>query len=520
MATDDKAKQFFKRYTDAKKHRELLNTVIDECYEFAAPLRDRPYASKQSGEADLDRLFDSTAPGAAQDLASEMLDDVWPTDGRPFDLKAGSAVTDPGLREQLDLKLVEVADEIIETVNNSNFRDVSHKALIDWEIGSGYLLPEEGDFLDPVRFRHLPLPDAIPVIGPFGFAHRLYQPREVEASMVRTVWPNATITDDLARLIDDPEKANERLKFIEAAERDYSTKAEAWTFTVAYCGSGNSDEGRTIIEEKRTEGAGSKPFVDFHYMLNGNDPVGRGPLQLALPDIKSLNLLKQYVLEAGDLALGGMWQIEDDGVLNVDTIQIAPRTIIPRASGSKGLERIDGAANYQVAEYLISSLQNSIKSIMFGDDLGPAEGTPMTATEVLQRTSNRARRRAGPYTQLLRGLMFQTVQRVAFIRQKQGVLKPLRIDGRNIQLRPLSPLTRAQAQDEVLRHARFMELGNQLHGPQQMALAVDAEKAIDWLGGKMGSSPQIMRPKIKRKELAQAIAMMAAQAQAGGAPVA
>ena len=56
----------------------------------------------------------------------------------------------------------------------------------------------------------------------------------------------------------------------------------------------------------------------------------------------------------------------------------------PRASGSKGLERIDGAANYQVAEYLISSLQNSIKNIMFGDDLGPAEGTPMTATSNTQ----------------------------------------------------------------------------------------------------------------------------------------
>ena len=65
---DDETKRFVKRFEAAKKRREPLNATIDECYEYAIPLRDRPYGS-HGGAPDLERLFDSTAPGAALLLA-------------------------------------------------------------------------------------------------------------------------------------------------------------------------------------------------------------------------------------------------------------------------------------------------------------------------------------------------------------------------------------------------------------------------------------------------------------------
>ena len=63
-----------RRYKRACDRRKLNDSIIDECYEFALPLRERPYASKEDGKPDLERLFDSTAPTALQDLASQMLD--------------------------------------------------------------------------------------------------------------------------------------------------------------------------------------------------------------------------------------------------------------------------------------------------------------------------------------------------------------------------------------------------------------------------------------------------------------
>ena len=503
---DDATKRFCKRYKAAKEKRERHNQIIEECYEYGMPLRERPYGTRE-GDPDLDRLYDATAPGAVQDLASEMLDDIWPTDAKPFELKAGRRVPE-GERDEVDKALAEVTEEIVETINNSNFRHAAHQGLMDWAgPGTGIILPEAGDYLEPVRFRDLPLPEAITDVGPFDTVDALFRPRKVKAGDILTIWPKAVLDDRLATLSrDDPQK---EVELVEGFERDWSNKGtETWTFRVV-TGAGNED--KTLLEGK-VSGPGSKPFVDFSYMRVHNESVGRGPMQLALPAIKSLNLLQQYILEAGDLAIGGMWAVDDDGVINPDTIVIEPRTIIPRSPGGKGIERLDTGADFRIGDFLVKELQAQVKGIMFGDDLGPAEGTPMSATEVLQRTSNRARRRAGPYSRLIVELLFQTVRRTAHLLVKAGRIVLPDIDGRTIVFRPLSPLTRAQAQDEILRHARFVEMGNALHGPQQMALKVDAMASIEWMARKFGEDPRILRSGVAMEQLATVIAGMEAMA--------
>jgi len=261
---------------------------------------------------------------------------------------------------------------------------------------------------------------------------------------------------------------------------------------------------------------GSKPFADFSYMRVANELIGRGPVMLALPDIKTLNLVKRFVLENAELAIAGVWQAADDGVLNPDTVTIEPYTIIPKARNSDGLERLNAAGDFNVADLVVSDLQAAIHQIMLGDDLGPPEGTPMSATEVLQRTSNTARRRAGPYTRLLVDLG-HVFRRVAHILKEQGRIRLPAIDGKQIVLRPLSPLTRAQAQDEILRHDRYMEMLMGRLGPEQAALVVKGDEYAEWLADKMGINPNIVRTRVERDQLAQAIAAMAAQAQGAGA---
>ena len=83
----------------AQARRNLANSVIDECYEFAMPLRERPYSDGQDYRAKSERLFDMTAPDAVQDGASSMADDVWPLDAEPFTLEPGKIV-DPAKKEE------------------------------------------------------------------------------------------------------------------------------------------------------------------------------------------------------------------------------------------------------------------------------------------------------------------------------------------------------------------------------------------------------------------------------------
>lgn len=510
-ATDDKELAgILRRYARAKRRREMNDSILDQCYEFALPLRERPYASKDDGKPDLDRLFDSTAPAALQDMASNMLDDVWPVDMKPFELEAGPDVP-AGQREDLNKVLSGVTDDIIATVNNSNFRNEAHEALMDWGIGTGNLLADEGDALEPVRFRCLPLTESYFDTGPYDTIDCLFRPRRVRYENLKTLWPEGDFGDDIEnRIRESPDK---EIEICEGTYRDYSEPSrEVWKFCVF------AEKEKQKIQTRTATGDGSKPFIDFSFTRVPGEVLGRGPVMTALPDIKTLNLTKQFVLENADLAISGVWQADDDGVLNLDTVRIEPRTIIPRAPGSKGLERLEiGSDGFQIAQLEIEALQIQIKQIMFGDELGDPTGTPMSATEVLERTANRARRRAGPYHRLINELLFQTVRRVAYIRVKQGAIRLPAIDGRAIKIRPLAPITRAQAQDEILRHSRFMEMSIAQFGPQQTALIVDAQAGIRWLAQKWGEPPTILRNKVQSEQMAQAIALMnAAAAMQGG----
>mgnify|MGYP000411482875 CR=1 FL=1 len=130
--------RFLKRFGRAKERFDKSRTVIDECYEFGLPLRERSYCDGGEGARRTDRLFDSTAVGLLQDLASQMLDDVWPADAKPFELEAGPDVP-PEERPAVNRALSEVAREIVETVNNSNFRLVLSGSLVSAYCGRSLL---------------------------------------------------------------------------------------------------------------------------------------------------------------------------------------------------------------------------------------------------------------------------------------------------------------------------------------------------------------------------------------------
>src|SRR3546814_6808214 len=57
----------------------------------------------------------------------------------------------------------------------------------------------------------------------------------------------------------------------------------------------------------------------------------------ALPDIKTANKVVELILKNASIAVTGIWQADDDGVLNPATVRLVPGAIIPKAQGSAGL---------------------------------------------------------------------------------------------------------------------------------------------------------------------------------------
>lgn len=523
------AKAILKRFERAKKTHDLIASVIDDIYDFCLPLRERATRSgAPEGEDRTDRLFDGTAYNAAIGLASKMLEDVWPADQKPAELSPGWAwlqriereEAGPTRKEAEELAAA-VTDDVIETINASNFRDAAHEALLDWACpGTGVLLCDEGDALQAVRFRALPLAQAYFDTGPYGERDALFTVTKVAAGDIALRWPGADLGPDLTRRAEREPDA--KVELVEGFVRDRSQPAtEAWDYSVVH------KDGDRVIYTRRSEGTGSAPFVDFDFMRAHGEVYGRGPGQVALSDIKSLNFVKELLLSAADMQITGMWHAEDDGVINPNTIQIAPGTIIPKMPGSEGLTPITPAGSPDLAQFIIRDMQAQVERYFYALDLGPTDTTPMSATEALQRSAERAGRLAGPNARVV-AMLDRVIKRVIWIRRKQGAyrftleggrqaeLPP--VNGRDVQLRMLAPITRAQALDDVLRHSRFIDMINVQVGPQLAQLTLNQQAYVQWLADKMGVEPGLVRSEAEQAALAQAIAQLAEVAQQAPGP--
>lgn len=517
----DGAKRMLARYERARAKRDTFASSIDQAYEFAMPLRQRTYMSGQNSAPDVDRLFDGTAVTAIQGLASQMLDDVWPADQTPFELKAGPGV-EADKKEEIDRNLAAISAQVIDVINNSSFRSAAHEMFLDYGIGTGVMIIEEGDAINPVIFRSIPLTACVLDIGPRDEIDALFIPRTVRAGEIMATWPKAKLSPELERM--SRENPDAEVELLEGTERDWSVRnREMWMMRVMWRGSSEQE----VILEERMEGVGARPFLSPSFTRAAGETMGRGPVLLALPDIRVLNKLTELMLEATDLALSGIWLADDDGIINADTAILEPGVIIPRSSGQgRGLENVAPNLNLQAGDNERSRLVAAIKEAMYVNDLGDITKTPKTATEIAQRTSDRARRLAGTYGRLLTEFLFPLVSRVWWILKKAnglGSLPP--VDGDAIRVRPLSPLTRAQAQDDVTRHVTYLQTLAGLFGPQAPLLIVNTQDTAKWLADKMGFNPMLLNSKEQQGALlaqaqqkAQEMGMMPGAAGGQGAP--
>ncbi len=507
MADDPLVVSVLRRLARAERRRDELAGLIDDAYDYVLPMRER-IRRQQNPRAAMERVFDGTAIAALQNTASRLLFELAPPTEPWFELRAGPDVADEE-RDEVDRRLKDVTEEIRRAISNSDFYTQAHEAMLDSLISVGTLRIDVGDAVQPVRFRAIPMSRVIPDVGPFGLLDGYFFRHRPRAGQIRTIWPQAQLTGELARHA--LEKPDREVELVEAIWRDWDVRtAEAWRWLLL------EPVQRARLDESRFEGHGSAPVIGFRWSAAPDEAYGHGPVLMALPDIRTINLTKQLILENADLAVSGAWQAEDDGTINVDNVQIIPGTVIPIAPGSSGLRPLEAAGRFDVAQLVLEDLRAQIKATLLDDDLGPPEGTPMSATEVMQRKADQAERVAAPLGRYLKEFLFPVVYRVAHVLRQAGRIELPPIDGRFVALRPLSPLARAQAQEEVLRHDRWVEMMNGRFGPQQTALALKVDEYGAWLARHMGVDPRLIRDEVERQQVVEAIAATAQQAQPPG----
>lgn len=500
---DKTAKQYIQKYEKAKSFRENWVPLFEECYEYALPQRESFYA-ETAGQRRDDRIFDETAVVGVQEFASRLQSGLVPNFARWADLMAGSEVP-PNQRESVDNELDEVTEYVFEILQNSNFSQEVHESFMDLAVGTGVLCVEEGNALAPVNFSAIPLPHVVLDTGPDDRIDHVFRERKgVKYDHLAMMYPNGKLDPKVMNYM----KSDKTTTVLEVVCRDYSVKNEEAYLSYAFCMTTN-----TVLNYKQMKGNGSNPFICFRWSKCAGEVYGRGPLINALSAIKTTNLTIEMILENAQMAISGIYQMEDDGVINPDTIQLVPGSIIPKAMGSSGLQPIRAAGNFDVAQLVLGDMRQNIKRALYNDMLGNPDKTPASATEVAERMADLSRRMGAAFGRLQAELVQPVLQRVIYILKKQGRIDVPTVNGREVKIRSVSPLAQAQSNQDISSVGRFLEMVAGTFGPEMLQLLIDGEQTAIHLAKKFGVPESLIRDEEQRKQIA-ALAQQMAQQQA------
>lgn len=500
----DVAKQYIQSYQKAKAFRENWVPLFEECYEYALPQRESFYY-EEAGQRRDDKIFDETAVVGVQEFASRLQSGLVPNFARWADLMAGSEVP-PDQREAIDNELDEVTEYVFEVLQNSNFSQEVHESFMDLAVGTGVLCVEEGDAINPVNFSAIPLPHVVLDTGPDDKIDHVYRERKkVKFDHLSIMYPKGNFDPKVTSLMGSDRETT----VLEVVCRDYSKKNEEAYFHYAICMTT-----KTMLYSKEMTGLGSNPFVCFRWGKCAGEIYGRGPLLNALSAIKTTNLTIELILENAQMSISGIYQMEDDGVINPDTINLVPGSIIPKAMGSAGLQPINAAGRFDVAQLVLSDMRLNIKRALYNDMLGNPDKTPATATEVAERMGDLARRMGSAFGRLQAELVQPVLQRVIYILKKQGRIEVPTVNGREVKVRSVSPLAQAQSNQDISSVARFLELVGGAFGPEMLQLLIDGEQTAIHLAKKFGVPESLIRDEEQRRQIA-ALAQQMAQQQQG-----
>jgi hypothetical protein len=199
----------------------------------------------------------------------------------------------------------------------------------------------------------------------------------------------------------------------------------------------------------------------------------------------------ELVLKNASIAVTGIWQADDDGILNPANIELAPGSIIPKAIGSKGLQPLDMPGRFDVSELMLDSLRGRIRHALLADRLGPVAGARMTATEVIERSAEMSLLLGATYGRLQSELLTPLIKRAFNILKRRGEVPDIMLDGRLVAVDYRSPLARSQGQRNVQNTLSWVNSVLAM-GPEA-ASAVDLARTARFLGEALGVPSNLIR---------------------------
>jgi hypothetical protein len=499
------AAEVIKRKDAAASERRRYEGIFDDAIRLTMPARKR--FNNVNAIERADDIFDETGANSVAEFTSRMQAGLFP----PFTqfLKSqASSLVDPKDRAAVNKDLEEIDEYAFEQIWASNFAQESAECLNDLAISTGVLNVEDSGLAgQALLHRCIPITEVLLEKGPDDNIGGIFRVAQVKAKNIAGRYPRAelegTQTGVAANNTEDRD-----LTVVEYTKRRVGGQIEAWDHVVVV------EEFKEVILKRSTSGIGSGPFNAFRWNTAGGEVWGRGPLLNALAAIRTTNLMVELVLENAAMNVVGIYQTDNDGIINSDNVSLLPGTILTREVGSRGLEQVGMATgNFNMRDVVLNDQRLNIKRALFNDMLSDPNKTPATATEVAERMADLAHRTSAGFARVFYEFLVPYYRRVLYILEQRGDIELPVVNGRAIAFHATSPLAQAQKTREVQNLMMDFNVRAQTMGPEMAMAGYDMEYMHTWLQGRFGLDERLYRPADKMMDAIQEGQDAAQQAQ-------
>lgn len=491
--------EIMQRFTDAKQRKDSWVTHLQEAYHYSIPHRDTFYNDTPGAKKNVD-VFDATATLGVPQFATKMQSVLLPPWRQWSKLTLGPDVPKQYRdNSRLEELLQESTDVLFSHVNHSNMASQVHEAFQDLAIGTGSYDIMGGKLGGrALNFNAIPLPELVLEEGPQSTIETTYRELKVPVRLIGRQWPGAELGGDLAKLL--REKPSQKESFVEAVI--YDPDREAWAGACVWVPK------KLVVwrADWRTN-----PRIVFRWSVTPGELYGRGPIMQVLPDIKTANKVVEFVLRNAALIVSGMWTATTDAALNPYNFRPAPGAVIPVQSNDRNnptIRALERSGDLRLGFEVLEQLQRTIKLALFQNLREPSDAV-VSATQVAIEDRELVNQIGSSFGRLQTEVVEASVVRATDILARRGSMPELKIDGRQVTLKHLSPLARAQDMDDLLTLQRTLEVAPEA----SIAIGIKIEDLGAWVAKKTGLDPRLIRDPAERKQLQDQAAQIIAQSQ-------
>ena len=437
--------QHTQRLTALKDRRSLFDILQADVAKYVIPFREDWVEDVQQGQKHGTHVWDGTPQSALNIFTNGMYGNVV-SEGLPW-FMVQSAITE--LNEIASVKewSQETTKAIALALKNSNFYKEMLPFIADWgSIGTSHLYSELDEATQKIAFNCIHPKQCYIATDRFGFVDTVF--REYKISLRNAVAQfgleglstthQSMYKTEMFKEIKILHAVYPRVDF-DHRRKDVQNKPQASVWI--------DMENDKLF---RVSGFDDFPYAVGRYSVNSGEDYGRSPAMEALPDIKGLHRMAKDMLQASDMSINPMYNFPADQK-GKGRVRIGSKKIHWFSSPNMSVHPVNSGIDYPVGVDREQRKQENIREafhVNFFLMLQNAE-RGMTATEILERQSEKAIVLAPAIGRLSQEVLDKIIQRVFNIELAAGRISepptPILERGGQVEISYLGPLAQVQA---------------------------------------------------------------------------